>query len=173
VEVNAEDNNNGRGYVTKQKDDVSDQEEIIFGERKIKTATNIAGLNYTFNNKMGVNLRVRHYWSTVHYESFYSLATDGNLNPSAYNGVSSDDSPKHDTNFNALNLDFAYFMQVAPGSFLNLVWKDAISSLTNDARMNYIASYKQAMEAPQINNVSLRFTYFLDYTSLKKAASKM
>ena len=122
---------------------------------------------------MGVNLRVRHYWSTVRYESFYSLATDGSLNPADYNSVSPEDGPKHDTNFNALNLDFAYFMQVAPGSFLNLVWKDAISSLTNDARMNYLASYKQAMEAPHINNVSLRFTYFLDYTSLKRAASRM
>jgi hypothetical protein len=61
-----------------------------------------------------------------------------------------------------------YFLQVAPGSFLNLVWKDAISSQTNEADLNYIESYRQAASSPQINNVSLRFTYFLDYLTLKK-----
>ena len=85
--------------------------------------------------------------------------------------MSAEGEPEHDTNFNALNLDFVYFLQVAPGSFVNLVWKDAISSMTNDAGLNYTQSYRQASDAPQMNNVSLRFTYFLDYLSMKKALS--
>jgi hypothetical protein len=173
VEVNTEDTKGSRGYVTTQVDDNNTLKEIVFGERDIRTATNIAGLNYTFNNRMGMNLRVRHYWSRVKYDEFYRLDQDGSLRETDYSGMSSEGSAEHDTNFNALNLDFVYFLQVAPGSFLNLVWKDAISSLTNEADLNYIQSYRQAADSPQINNVSLRFTYFIDYLSLKKTVGKI
>ena len=168
VEVNTEDTKGSRGYVTSQVNDNNELQQIVFGERDIRSATNIAGLNYTFNNRMGMNLRVRHYWSRVKYDEFYKLEQDGTLQTSDYSGLTTDGTPEHDTNFNALNLDFVYFLQVAPGSFLNLVWKDAISSLTKDAELNYVQSYRQATEAPQINNVSLRFTYFIDYLTLKK-----
>jgi hypothetical protein len=122
---------------------------------------------------MGMNLRVRHYWSRVRYDEFYKLEQDGSLGNSDYSGLTAEGTPEHNKNFNALNLDFVYFLQVAPGSFLNLVWKDAISSLTTDAELNYVQSYKQATEAPQINNVSLRFTYFIDYLTLKKTIGKI
>ncbi|HEX6889759.1 MAG TPA: DUF5916 domain-containing protein [Chryseolinea sp.] len=173
VEVNTEDTKGSRGYVTTQVEDNNALNEIVFGERDIRTATNIAGLNYTFNNRMGMNLRVRHYWSRVKYDGFYRLEQDGSLQETEYSGVTPDGAAEHDTNFNALNLDFVYFLQVAPGSFLNLVWKDAISSLTNEADLNYIQSYRQAADSPQINNVSLRFTYFIDYLTLKKTVGKI
>jgi len=168
VEVNTQDTKGSRGYVTSLVNDSNELQQIVFGERDIRTATNTAGLNYTFNNRMGMNLRVRHYWSRVKYDEFYKLEQDGTLQDSDYSGLTTEGTPEHDKNFNALNLDFVYFLQVAPGSFLNLVWKDAISSMTTDAELNYLQSYKQAAEAPQINNVSLRFTYFIDYLSLKK-----
>ena len=57
------------------------------------------------------------------------------------------------------------------GSFVNLVWKEAISPMTNNADLNYIQSYRQAADSLQINNVSLMFTYFLDYLNMKKAVS--
>ncbi|HEY5915777.1 MAG TPA: DUF5916 domain-containing protein, partial [Chryseolinea sp.] len=76
VEVNAEDTNGSRGYVTTQVDDNNTLKEIVFGERDIRSATNIAGLNYTFNNRMGMNLRVRHYWSRVKYDEFFRLDQD-------------------------------------------------------------------------------------------------
>jgi len=167
IEVNSEETEGSRGYVTKL-DDNTGSKDIVFGERDIKTATNVAGLNYTFNNKMGMNLRVRHYWSKVKYDTFYELENDGTLQPSDYRGLTTEGLPEHDTNFNALNLDFVYFLQVAPGSFINLVWKDAINSLTNNAQLDYLQSYRQASGTPQINNVSLRFTYFLDYLTMKK-----
>ncbi len=173
VEVNAEDTNGSRGYVTTQTDENNTLKEIVFGERDIRSATNIAGLNYTFNNRMGMNLRVRHYWSRVKYDEFFRLDQDGSLQQTDYSGVSAEGTAEHDTNFNALNVDFSYFLQVAPGSFLNLVWKDAISSLTNEADLNYIQSYRQAADSPQVNNVSLRFTYFIDYLSLKKTVGKI
>ncbi len=169
IEVNTEETQGSRGYVTQLEE--GNGPNIVFGERDIKTATNVAGINYTFNNKMGLNLRVRHYWSKVKYDSFYKLEEDGTLNHSDYTGLTSEGVPEHDTNFNALNLDFAYFLQIAPGSFVNLVWKDAINSLTNDAQLDYFQSYRQASGTPQVNNVSVRLTYFLDYLTMRKMVS--
>jgi hypothetical protein len=172
VEVNGEETNGSRGYVTKQQPESASSPEIIFGERNIRTATNVAGINYTFNAKMGVNLRIRHYWSKVQYDQFYRLSDTGELQYSAYSGSDIDGNRLHDTNFNALNLDFVYFLQIAPGSFFNLVWKDSIQTLSNNASLDYFTSYRQTIQAPQNNNVSIRFTYFLDYLSLKKSMSR-
>lgn len=172
VEVNGEETNGSRGFVTKTSDEVNQSSSIIFGERDIVTATNVAGINYTFNTKMGVNLRVRHYWSKVKYDKFYSLTQNGSLFNTDYTGIDTNGLHQHDTNFNALNLDLVYFLQLAPGSFLNLVWKDAIQSLSNNAQLDYLSSYRQTIESPQVNNVSVRFTYFLDYISVKKAITR-
>src|SRR5690606_22612267 len=112
------------------------------------------------------------YWSKVKYNTFYKLSRNGELGDSEYTGIDESGEHIHDTNFNAVNIDVVYFLQVAPGSFLNLVWKDAIQSLTNHATLDYFSSYRQAMHAPQTNNVSVRFTYFIDYLSLKKSVSR-
>lgn len=172
VEVNGEKTLGSRGYVTNHAGVGPGEEDVIFGERNIRTATNIAGINYTFNNKMGLNLRLRHYWSKVKYNTFYKLGKGGDLRESDYSGIDELGERLHDTNFNAVNVDLVYFLQVAPGSFFNLVWKDAIQSLTNQATLDYFSSYRQAMQAPQTNNVSIRFTYFLDYLSLKKSVTR-
>lgn len=75
---------------------------------------------------------------------------------------------KHSAKQSGLNLWYwLTFLQTG----VDLVWKDAIGSMTNDAHLNYTQSYRQASDAPQINNVSLRFTYFLDYLTMKKAVS--
>ncbi len=170
VEVNGEESIGGRGYVTNTGTDADEQ--IIFGQRSVKSATNVAGINYTFNNRMGVNLRVRHYWSSVRYDEYYKLERGGSLIGSSYSGIDADGELIHDTNFNAVNLDLVYSLQVAPGSFVNVVWKDAIQSLTNDSSLDYFSSYRQALQSPQMNNVSIRFTYFLDYLSLRKSVSR-
>lgn len=172
VEVNGEANLGSRGYVANQENEEYGEDEIIFGRRNIRTASNVAGINYTFNNKMGLNFRLRHYWSKVKYNTFYKLSRNGELGDSEYTGIDELGEHIHDTNFNAVNIDVVYFLQVAPGSFLNLVWKDAIQSLTNHATLDYFSSYRQAMHAPQTNNVSVRFTYFIDYLSLKKSVSR-
>lgn len=170
AELNGEETNNSRGYVTKEP--VAGTEEIIFGERAIRSATNVAGINYSFNHKMGLNLRLRHNWSKVKYDAYYKLTETGELLDSPYTGVDANGAVIHDTNFNALNVDLVYSLQVAPGSFFNVVWKDAIQSLTNEADLDYFSSYRQAMRAPQQNNISFRFTYFLDYFALKKTVTR-
>src|SRR5690606_2828725 len=145
VEVNGEESVGGRGYVANTAADA--EEQIIFGQRNVKTATNVAGINYTFNNRMGVNLRVRHYWSSVKYDTYYKIDRLGSLIESNYSGVDDNGELLHDTNFNALNLDLVYSLQVAPGSFVNVVWKDAIQSLTTESSLDYFSSYRQALQA--------------------------
>ncbi len=162
----------GRGYATKLYTPEGSLDDIIFGHREVQETTNILGLNYTFNNKMGIRLRLRHYWSKVRYEKFYSLGTDGELADTPYDGLTEEGSPKHDANFNAINLDLVYFFQIAPGSFLNLVWKDAIQTFTNNTRPDYLENLQDSMNAPQVNSISLRLTYFLDYVTIRNSLKR-
>jgi hypothetical protein len=127
-----------------------------------------SGFNYTFNTKMSLRLRVRHNWTTLRYKQFFELAENGDLLETTYEGLNQDGNPAHNTNFNALNIDMVYFWQIAPGSFLNLVWKDAIASESADTGLRYFGNLESASRDPQVNSISLRITYFIDYLTLKK-----
>ncbi len=157
-----------RGYVTKLYDDSDALDQIIFGQRNVLTTDNVIGTKYTFSNKMGVTVRMRHYWSNVKYEQFYHLQSDGELLPSTYSGIDEAGDKTHDTNFNALNVDFVYFFQIAPGSFLNVVWKDSISSIDNSTDVKFAENFNNTLILPQINSLSVRLTYFIDYNTAKK-----
>jgi hypothetical protein len=121
---------------------------------------------------MGLTLRVRHYWSKVKYEEFFSLGSTGELNDTDYLGLDQDGRPAHDANFNAMNVDLVYFFQIAPGSFLNFVWKDAIHTFTNNTDPDYFTNVRDVSRSPQVNSISLRLTYFIDYLTLKKSLSR-
>jgi hypothetical protein len=154
-----------RGYVIGQ----PDLGYIMFGLRDLATTTNIVGFNYTFNTKMGLRLRVRHNWTTLHYKQFFELAENGDLLETTYTGLDQQGYPSHNTNFNAINIDMVYFWQIAPGSFLNLVWKDAIASENRNTSLRYFDNLENASRDPQVNSLSLRITYFIDYLTFKKA----
>jgi hypothetical protein len=166
--VSRETSEDSKGYVTKLYDEGEALQEIVFGERDVLTTNNVLGSKYTFNNKMGLTLRVRHYWSNVKYNGFYDLQSDGQLAQSDYEGLDESGQKQHDTNFNALNVDFVYFYQIAPGSFLNVVWKDSISSSDNNADINFAENFDKTLSLPQINSLSVRLTYFIDYNSARK-----
>ncbi|NBP68144.1 MAG: hypothetical protein EBU52_05320 [Cytophagia bacterium] len=166
LEVNYE-IGDSRGYVNDQ----PDMGFIMFGERELATTVNLLGFNYTFNTKMGVRLRVRHYWNTLRYKEFYELAENGDLLAIAYNGQENG-VPQHDANFNALNVDLVYFWQVAPGSFVNIVWKDSIQGDNNNTSLTYFSNLENVSRQPQLNSLSVRLTYFLDYLTVKKGISR-
>jgi hypothetical protein len=71
-------------------------------------------------------------------------------------------------NFNAFNIDLVYTWQFAPGSFINIVWKDAVYDSNQEVQRSYFKNFGQTMEAPQNNNLSLKVIYFLDYLDFKK-----
>ena len=61
-----------------------------------------------------------------------------------------------------------YTWQFAPGSFLNIVWKNAVTDVTDHVENKYVKNFDTTIDADQNNNVSLKVIYFLDYLSLKK-----
>jgi len=121
---------------------------------------------YSFSSKMSINTRVRHYWSEVHYKSFYTLQTDGNL--AANNSFNQD----VDQNYNAFNVDAVFTWQYAPGSFINIVWKNAAYDFNRTTDHGYFKNFDKTMQADDNNNLSLKVIYFLDYLQIKKWKKK-
>ncbi|HJS54542.1 MAG TPA: DUF5916 domain-containing protein, partial [Chitinophagaceae bacterium] len=77
-----------------------------------------------------------------------------------------------DQNANFFNVDMVYTWQFAPGSFINVVWKNAVYDYTNVVEKSYFKNLGNTMEADQNNNISLKVIYFLDYLQLKKKKIK-
>ena len=139
-----------------------DGNDIIFGKRYRNEIENSLNFKYNFNAKSGINTRIRHYWSKVKYNEFFTLQNDGTLaSNSAYN-------QNENQNVNFFNMDWVYTWQFAPGSFLNLVWKNAIFDFKNDTEKGYFHNLGNTIKADQNNNLSLKIIYFLDYLEFKK-----
>ncbi len=140
------------------------EDSIYFGRRDLNTIENTLVSNYTFNNKTSLSFRLRHYWSRVEYKDYYLLGQDGSLQPGA--GYSEDN-----LNFNAFNIDMVYSWRFAPGSELSIVWKNAIEAEQNIIVPDYPGNLESTFSAPQLNSISIKVLYYLDYLYLKKKIS--
>ena len=136
--------------------------DVIFGKRDINNVENILSLKYSFNAKMNINTRIRHYWSRVDYKEFFTLLQDGGLqkNTTFNQNVNQ--------NYNAFNVDAVFTWQYAPGSFINLVWKNAAYDFNRVVEHGYFKNFDNTINADDNNNLSLKVIYFLDYLQLKK-----
>lgn len=139
-----------------------DGNDIIFGKRDIKTVENSLNIKFSFNDKMNINTRVRHYWSKVTYQDYFTLLENGKLDKNT------DYTGNRDQNINFFNVDMVYTWQFAPGSFLNVVWKNAAFDFNQVVDHGYFKNLNNTMKADDNNNVSLKVIYFLDYLQLKK-----
>jgi hypothetical protein len=137
--------------------------DIIFSRRDLKTVENVLSFKYNFNNKSGITLRARHYWSKVVVKQLYDLQQNGSLLPTVHNNIAIEHQ-----NFNIFNVDAVYTLQFAPGSFINLVWKDASSTFNDIISHSYFKNLDNTVSAPQNNNLSLKVIYYLDYLDFKK-----
>ena len=146
---------NERGFVT-----VTDK-GIIFGQRDLHNITQILQANYYFNVRNGVNLSLRHYWSPVAYNRFYVLQDDGRLAHSAYNG-------NHDFTFNVWNFDLGYSWEFAPGSRLNVMYRNNIFSNDRVFQFDYGQNLSHLFSRPQTNMLILKAIYYLDVNSVQK-----
>jgi hypothetical protein len=120
---------------------------------------------YNFTSQMNVTLRARHYWSKVHYLSFYTVDPDGNTVPatSSY--------PGNDQNYNIFNLDAFYTWDFTPGSRIILGWKNWLGDPTaiDGVRYhNYVRNFGQIFDLSHGNELTFRMIYFLDYNQLRK-----
>ncbi len=135
---------------------------ITFGLRDILTVNNIFSTKYTFDNKMGLSFRMRHYWSEAEYKDFYTLEENGRFTESNY-------AENENRNYNAFNIDMVYSYTFAPASEISIVWKNSVISDEDFMREGYSDNISQVLSSPQNNNVSVRILYYLDYSMLKKS----
>ena len=147
------------GYVFDENDD------IYFGNRKVKFTENNISLNYNFDSYKSLSLKLRQFWSSALYkDDFFKLKSDGNRSVSDKN--TSDYDPN--TNFNLWNLDLSYDWEFAPGSKITFLYRNNIFSEDNLSGISYYKSTKELFEKPINHQLSLRINYFIDFNLLKK-----
>lgn len=143
------------GFVTLQGNN------IIFGQRDRDTFVNSLQAAYIFNNKMSLNLAFRHYFSNVAYADFYTLEENGELlELPSY-------TENHNTTYNSWNVDLRYSWWFAPGSQLTLLYRNAIDSFDNSTDITFDRNFEYLFNQPQLNSLSLRLSYYLDYNRIK------
>lgn len=133
--------------------------DILFSKRNVETISNVLGASYVLNNKMSMNLRARHYWSSALNEAYGSLQMDGTvLVKPNYSGS--------DQNYNAFTVD-AYFKWVfAPGSEMVVAWKNSGESFQNTVLDQYSDNLRKSLEN-QMNSLSLKVLYYIDYNTVR------
>lgn len=155
------------GYVRVTDADFTDR--IILGTRNRWIVNNAIAADYTFTNRMGLVLRLNHYWQEVSYLGFRELRQDGWTDASAYSGLSDEDgSPLHNTSYNAFTVDMSFRWVIYPGSEIRFVWKYNIYASENILDLNYLYTFKGLFEQPQLNSFSVKALFFLDAGRLKK-----
>lgn len=134
---------------------------IIFGQRNRNTIVNSLGGNVIFNNKMALNLAFRHYYSEVFYTQFYNLEENGELTANPLHHET------YDTTYNSWNLDLRFSWWFAPGSQLSVLCRNMIDSTIMEAHQSFSGNFNHLFNQPQVNNISVRVSYFLDYNRMK------
>ena len=142
-------------------------DQSVFSRYDRNTIENAIDAKYNFTNKMGINLRARHYWSDRRNKAFYNLQSDGSL--ADYNGPELQNT---DRNYNVFNIDLIYTWQFAPGSELSITYKNL--SETNDSYLTkrYFRNLDYILSGPQNNSLSIKMLYYVDYLDLRKHKRK-
>lgn len=152
-----------RGYVS-----LINSDSIVFGKRNIRVITNSFAGTYVFNNKTYLSLNIRHYWSTVNYLEYFLLADNGDLEAYDYSG-------NHDINYNIFTIDMTYSWNFAPGSFINVMWKNNITkseNVFNNHFDDFFMNFDRAVNFPQVNSLSVKLSYYVDYQYFSRKAIK-
>jgi hypothetical protein len=152
------------GYVDSYEDSY-ENDVIIMGNRDRSTLVNTINSSYIFNNKASLSLKMRHYWSRVEYTDFHQLLPNGKLTPSIGYDTYANSA---DLNYNTFTIDMQYLWRFAPGSELSLVWKNAIYTNGNEIVNSFVDNLENTFAASQINSISLKILYYLDYQYLMK-----
>ena len=154
-------------------DGIYTNEILLFGRRSRTTVENRLNFKYSFNNKMYITMRVRHYLGTVTYKEFFILNQAGTLDaiPDGSTAIKQYISTNHNfnNNYNTINVDMVYSWRFAPGSEFNIVWKNDINTYERDVINGYFKNFNSAIAAPQSNSISVKILYYIDYLQLHKA----
>ncbi|MBB3700756.1 DUF5916 domain-containing protein [Flammeovirga yaeyamensis] len=164
---------NEKGYATTLKDENDDVESVIYGDREVKTLENNFWTSYIFNPKMFLTFRLRHYWRRVNYNHFYDLSKEGDLFPTEYDDINEDGEKEHDANYNNFNVELTYSWEFLPGSFVTAMWRNQLGHNTHNSHYNFRENIDELWKEPQVNTLSVRLMYFLDYQQVKKGLKRM
>jgi len=135
--------------------------DIIMGIRDVNNLTTTLSSSYTFNNKMSLNLRFRHFWANIEYSDYKKLAMDGSLEDVTY-------TANHDITFNSWNVDFSYSWWFAPGSEISILYRNSLLSSHNGSTLDYFDNINNMFENPIQNMLSIKLSYYIDYNSISK-----
>ncbi|MEH0155890.1 DUF5916 domain-containing protein [Limibacter armeniacum] len=161
-----------QGFVDHVRDDDDNLQEVIYGVRNRHEFTNSLKANYAFTNKMGLNLRLRHYWGNVRYDSYHKLNKEGTLEDTSFQGFNDDGSSDYNTNFNAFNMELTFSWEFAPSSFLTAVWKNQIYTDDNNVDISFMENLDNTLSSYQLNSFSVKMIYFLDFQQAKRMIKK-
>lgn len=159
---------NSQGYAVAFGTPAVSSDKVVFGSRDRIDITNTINIQYTLTNRMGMTFRLRHYRSTLSYDSFYDLNIDGSLTPNQQTGLDVNGETVYNTNFNAFTIDLVYRWVFLPGSEVNIVWKNAIFSNDKKVEETYFNNVTSMMNYDPLNSFSIKILYWLDYQSLKR-----
>ena len=151
-----ENEKNQFGWIT------SDENQLpIFSRRTQNTVTNKFIFNYTFSNKLYFKTVLRYYWSTINNEDFYVLLNNGELSDTEYPN-------NHNINFNTWNLDCNLSWEYRAGSQLSIVWQNQLTHENQEIENIFFNNMNNFFENPTTNVFSIKFTSYLDYSTIFK-----
>lgn len=158
---------NNRGRLLDDSYDVvmDENDALLFTRRNQKTITNVYQASAIINNKLSLDIKLRHYWSVLKQKEAFHL-DKGELIANDFALEDSDGNMLYDINYNTWNIDFNCIWRFAPGSELNLQWKNAIKNAHGDAFLNPRQNLNKLFEEDQGNSISLKLVYYLDYLYL-------
>jgi len=148
---------NAIGFVDKS----VNSDSIFFGRRNISDMENIISVKLSLSNKSSLNLRLRHYWFSVRYQGYYLLQRNGNMQDTRQ-------EKNYNANSSSFNSDITYIWQFLPGSELSVVWKNYYSFANKNTAPDYFSNLRNVFSHSQLNNLSLRIIYYIDYQKMKK-----
>ena len=137
-----------------------------YGVRDVRTLTNILQGKYLFKNNLALTLRMRHYWSYGLYDYYGDLDEEGYIIPDP------NFTENADFNFNAFNTDLIFTWQFAPGSFMNIVYKNNLQRDEKVIRTSYFNNLNTVFEQGQRNTLTFKLVYFFDVVSSYKRLAK-
>lgn len=142
-------------------DKTDNDDTIYFAKRNVRALENVVSTSYTLNNKSGLTLRVRHYWSGNGNKNYFQLQQDGTLLAApSY-------SDNKDQNYNAFTVDMIFRWIFAPGSELSVAWKNAAYDDQNKVFLNYWDNLRKSWSSPT-NSLSVKVLYYIDYNRIRK-----
>ncbi|MBC5775508.1 carbohydrate binding family 9 domain-containing protein [Pontibacter sp. KCTC 32443] len=144
---------------------------IIFADRTIKTFTSTLSGAYIFNEKAGITLNMRHYWSSAAILDLYELTETGFLQSPTAERNGNLNGRFNNINYNVFNVDLVYSWRFAPGSELMVVWKNEIKDQRKEIQNKYIENVSKTLQSPQNNNFSVKLLYYIDYIAIKNVLS--